>query len=115
MPRFQRIPLAGRVLILAALSACAGSEGRSPVELDKAEIRLVDETLLMIRVRLTATTDSVAAAELLRGAGELYTAKERELLLDRLAQDSARGEKVMSALHDSLEAMRGRLFVPTQP
>jgi hypothetical protein len=49
------------------------------------------------------------------GLDDLYTDEEREFLLERLADDSARGELVMAALHDSLQAMREVLFPASNP
>lgn len=112
---FQRIARPGLVvLLLATLGSCGARERQGPPPLDEAELRLVEETLRMIRIRLVATRDSAAAAALRAENDDLYTDEEREFLLERLARDSARGEAVMDALHDSLEAMRTELFPPTQ-
>ena len=114
MARIQRFTRPGLVLLLAALVSCGGNDRQGPPELDEAEIRLVEETLHMIRLRILSTRDSTAA-EAPRTGGGLYTEEERQFLLDGLARDSARGEAVLNALHDSLEAMREELFPPSQP
>lgn len=115
MARIQRIARPGLALLLAMLAACSTEDRRVPPQLDAAEVRLVEETLQMIRIRLTATRDSSAAAALRARSEDLYTDEEREFLLERLASDSARGEAVVAALHDSLEAMRQELFPPSLP
>lgn len=114
MPRIQRFTRPGLVLVLAALVACGGNDRQAPPELDEQEMRLVEETVRMIRLRILSTRDS-AAVERLQPGGDLYTKEEREFLLERLSRDSARGEAVMNALHDSLEAMREELFPPSLP
>lgn len=115
MPRFQRIPRSWHLLILAGLVACGGQDARKPTRLDASEVRLVNEAMELIRIRLAATHDPEEAARLRAETGELYTKEELESLLDRLAADSARGEMVMAALHDSLEALREELFPPSGP
>ncbi len=102
-------------VILAAAAACSGPGNQDQIELNEAETRLVQETARLIRVRLEMTRDPAMAAALRDSLGELYTAQERQFLISGLADDPARAEAVMDALHDSLEAMRAELFPPSSP
>jgi hypothetical protein len=115
MARIQRFASLGLVLVLLSASGCTPGKPEGPPHLTKEEIRLVEETLTLIRIRIESTRDPGAADSMRASLGDLYTEQEREFLLDRLAKDSARGELVMSALHDSLQAMREVLFPPTDP
>jgi hypothetical protein len=102
-------------VVLTLLAACGPGRDSRPIQLTDEEQRLVQETVQMIRIRLETTRDPKHAAEMRAAADGLYTEEERQFLLDRLATDSARGEVVMDAIHDSLQAMRAELFVPTSP
>ncbi|RKZ15946.1 hypothetical protein DRQ53_07635 [bacterium] len=102
-------------VILAGAAACSGQGKQERVELNEQETRLVQETARLIRVRLEMTRDPAVAAALRDSLGDLYTDQERQFLISGLAEDSARGEAVMDALHDSLEAMRAELFPPSSP
>jgi len=115
MPRIQRFTSLGLVLVLLAASGCAIGDSDGPPPLTPEEVRLVEETLQLIRIRLEATRDPAAAAEMRENTEGLYTREEREFLLDRLAADSRRGELVMAALHDSLQALREELFPASDP
>lgn len=115
MARIQRFASLGLILVLLLASGCGRGKPEGQPSLTQEEVRLVEETLALIRVRIESTRDPEAADAMRADLGTLYTEQERELLLDRLAEDSARGELVMSALHDSLQAMREVLFPPTEP
>ena len=113
MARIQRI--ACLILLISVAGAGACTRESQELELNDDEIRLVEETLQLIRVRLEMTRDPALAAEMRSGVANLYTDEEREALLDRLAADPARGGLVMGALHDSLQNLRTELFPPTLP
>jgi len=115
MARIQRIACVALLLFIAGTSACTSEIRNGDLKLNEDEVRLVEETVQMIRIRLEMTRDPDSAAYMRFRAANLYTDEEREFLLDRLAADSARGELVMAALHDSLETMRTELFPPSQP
>ena len=115
MPRIQRFASLGLVLVLLTGSGCVVGDPDAPPPLTPEEIRLVEETLQLIRIRLEATRDPAVAAEMRENTRGLYTEEEREFLLERLAADSRRGELVMAALHDSLQALREELFPPSDP
>lgn len=115
MARIQRIARLALPILVAGASACAQGNQNRELEMNEEEIRLVEETVQMIRIRLEMTRDPALAAEMRAGAVDLYTDEEREFLLDRLASDSARGGLVMDALHDSLQNLRTELFPPSQP
>lgn len=115
MARIQRITYFVLLLLLAGAAACTSESRNGDMKLNEEEVRLVDETLQMIRIRLEMTRDPAIAAEMRSQNTNLYTDEEREFLLDGLAADSARGGLVMSALHDSLETLRTELFPPSQP
>ena len=115
MPRLQRFTSLGLIVVLLAGGGCVPGDADRPPPLTPEEVRQVEETLQLIRIRLEATRDPAAAAEMRENTGGLYTEEERQLLLDRLAADSRRGELVMAALHDSLQALREELFPPSDP
>jgi hypothetical protein len=114
MPGIQRFTSLWLTAVLIA-GGCATGNPDAPAPLTPEEVRLVEETLQLIRIRLEATRDPEAAEELRANAVNLYTEEERELLLDRLAVDSRRGELVMAALHDSLQTLREELFPASGP
>ena len=115
MAVIQRFAWGALCLLVAGAVACVPEQPHAPDRLTEEEIRLVEETLLLIRVRLETTRDPAAAERMREGLDDLYTDEEREFLLERLADDSARGELVMAALHDSLQAMREVLFPASNP
>ena len=115
MPRIQRFTSLGLLVVLLAGGGCVVGDPDRPPPLTPEEIRLVEETLQLIRIRLEATRDPATAAEMRESTEGLLTGEERQLLLDRLAVDSRRGELVMAALHDSLQALREELFPPSDP
>lgn len=112
MPGIQRIAALLVALLIFATAGCSGDEPGASTRLTAEETRLVEETLQMIRIRLETTRDPAAAEEMRKQTGDFYTDEEREFLLDRLATRAGRGELVMAALHDSLQAMRETLFPP---
>lgn len=93
------------------LAACESPRDRK-IELDPQEQRLVHELVELVRVRVERTRDPARADSILTTLAPLYDDQERESLLDRLALDTPRGAAVMAAVHDSLEALRDRLFPP---
>ena len=115
MSSFQRFACFLLCLLVAGTAACVPDDPNAPMELTDEEIRLVDETLQLIKIRLEMTRDPAAAEAMRAETGDLYTDEEREILLERLAEDSSRGELVMSALHDSLQALREELFPTSSP
>ena len=115
MPRIHRFASLVLTTVLLAGSGCVVGDPNAPPPLTEEETRLVEETFQLIRIRLESTRDPAAAAELREGTGSLYTREEREFLLDRLSADSRRGELVMAALHDSLQALREELFPASGP
>jgi hypothetical protein len=115
MTRIQTIASFTLMLLVAGASACTPGDPNADRKLSEDEVRLVRETMQMIRIRLEMTRDPAAAEEMRARTANLYTDEEREFLLNGLATDQARGALVMSALHDSLETMRTELFPPTQP
>ena len=115
MARIQRIACLVLPILIAGASACTPGNQNRKLELNEDETRLIEETVQMIRIRLEMTRDPALAADMRARAADLYTDEEREFLLDRLASDSARGQLVMDALHDSLQNLRTELFPPAQP
>ena len=92
------------------LSAGCESPRERRVELDPQEKRLVKELVELLRVRIERTRDPARADSMLAALPPLYDDQEREALLDRLSQDTVRGAAVLAAVHDSLEALRDRIF-----
>ena len=115
MARIQTIARLILPILIAGAGACSQGNQNRVLKLNEDEIRLVEETVQMIRIRLEMTRDPALAAEMRAPTANLYTDEEREFLLDRLADNSARGELVMDALHDSLASLRTELFPPVQP
>ena len=115
MTRSQRFACFLLCLLVAGAAACGPKDPNAATELTDDEVRLVDEALQMIKIRLEMTRDPAAAEAMRAESGVLYTDEDREKLLERLAEDSARGELVMSALHDSLQALREELFPTSNP
>lgn len=93
------------------LTACESPRDRR-VELNAEEQRLVRELVDLLRVRIERTRDPAQADSMLSALPPLYDDQEREALLDRLSQDTPRGAAVLAAVHDSLEALRDRIFPP---
>ncbi len=106
--------VAWTLLALLALVACESPRERT-VKLDTAEQRLVNETVELARIRVERTRDPQLADSLLAALPSLYDEAQREALLDRLAEDTPRGAAVLAAIHDSLEALRDRIFPPGTP
>lgn len=100
------------IAALATALACAG--GSAPEGLTEREQALVDEVveLYTLRILRFANPDSAAA---LRGSMVLDVQEpELQLRLEELGHEPKRGELVLRAVHDSLEALRPRLF-PAEP
>jgi hypothetical protein len=112
MPGIQRFATLLVALLILTTAGCSEGDSGTNARLTEEETRLVEETLQLIRIRLETTRDPAAAEEMRKQTGDFYTDEEREFLLDRLASRAGRGELVMAALHDSLQAMRETLFPP---
>ena len=112
MPGIQRIATRLVALLILATAGCSGGDSGTAIRLTEEETRLVEETLQLIRIRLEATRDPATADEMREQTRDFLTDEERQLLVDRLATRAGRGELVMAALHDSLQAMRETLFPP---
>jgi len=80
------------------------------VELDEQEQRLVSEVVELVSARIERTRDPARADSILASLPPLYDEAQRKALLDRLSQDTPRGAAVLAAVHDSLEALRDRIF-----
>jgi len=115
MPGIQRFTSLWLCMVLLAGSGCASGDPNAAPPLTPEEVRLVEETLQLIRIRLETARDPDTAARMRADLGELYSEEERKFLLDRLAADSRRGELVMAALHDSLQGLREELFPASNP
>lgn len=109
----RRLHAALAPLALAALLAlpagCSRGEGE-PSPLAPADQEFVDQLVELHRQRLlrVAHPDSAAARrEQLAGRIEAAALERR---VDALAMDPARAERVLRALHDSLQALRGEFF-----
>jgi len=99
-------------LALAGALACAGEP--RPAELSPEEQALVEEVVALYTLRILrfANPDSAAALKEQLLSGRPRT--DVELRLEEIGRDPKRGELLLRAVHDSLEALRPRLF-PTDP
>jgi hypothetical protein len=111
-PRQRTVRRLGCILSAVALllvAACESPRDRT-VRLNAEEERLVREVIELVRARVERTRDPQRADSLLSNLPPLYDDQERESLLDRLSSDTPRGAAVVAAIHDSLEALRDRIF-----
>ncbi|NNM32935.1 MAG: hypothetical protein HKO53_07695 [Gemmatimonadetes bacterium] len=105
-------PFAVLLLALAATPGCV--ERSEPPPLTAEELLLVEDLveLYTLRVLRFAQPDSASRRrESLRlNLGDT----ELEAQIERLAADPVRGHMMLEAVHDSLEALRPRLFPSSQ-
>lgn len=102
-------------LALVPLLACAActAEPTAPPPLDAREIRLVEEVLELMEIRIERARDPQAAEiERQELAPGLYDPDEVNALLDQLAADPRRAQLFAEAVKESLEQRRLRLFPP---
>jgi len=83
MPRIQRFTCFLLCLLVVGTASCVSDDPNAPMELTDEEVRLVEETLQLIKIRLEMTRDPAAAEAMRAGTGNLYSDEEREILLER--------------------------------
>lgn len=94
------------------LGAGCSPDPSAPTPLDAQEIRLVEEVLRLMEIRIERARDPERAEAEREALEGLYSAEELDILLDQLAVDPRRAQLFMDALKDSLDQRRLRLFPP---
>jgi hypothetical protein len=75
---------------------------------------LVNDMVALYRLRITRISDPEAAVAMLDSLHLALGPADVERALDALAVDPRRSTLVLQAIQDSLQALRGELFPPTQ-
>ena len=101
------------LLVAGLLIGGCSSGPAEPEPLDPQEIRLVEEVLTLMELRVERVRDPEGAEERREQLGELYTQEQVDALLDGLAADPRRAHLFAEAIQESLKARRLRLFPPT--
>lgn len=97
-------------LALAGSLAGCGPDPAAPAPLDARELRLVEEVLALMEVRIERARDPERATALRDSLGPFYSDAEIEALVDRLATHPRRAQLFAQAVKDSLDQRRARLF-----
>jgi len=93
---------------LATALACAATP--DPGGLSPDEQALVDEIVELYTLRILRFTHPDSAAGLRETIALDVDRADLDARLDRLGRDPKRGKALLNAVHDSLEALRPRLF-----
>ena len=108
---------AARLLCLVGIAAAAllgglgcSADPSAPTPLNAQELRLVEEVLQLMEIRIERARNPERAAARLDSIGTLYDPAEVDALLDRLAVDPRRAQTFVQAIRASLEQRRLRLF-----
>ena len=96
------------------LAACEDSSSGATSPFEPEEQQLIEETLQLMRLRIERARDPQRADEMARELGPLLDEALLEAQLQRLSADPVRGQRLLSAIHDSLKAMRNEIFPPAQ-